>query len=238
MIIVSSDWHLDAVTAGVPRFDDVNQKVMAILEKALLQGDGLDAFVFCGDLCNPDTPRAWKAVEVAVRVAATLDREEIPTLWLNGNHDVLADGSGASVLDPLRSIGLVASGPIHGCFHSTGRGRMVNWIAFPFAAVGPHAYDPEAWVEKVQPTGPIDLVFSHLNVEGIVPGSETTDFARGRQVFLPTEVIRRRWPAAKIIQGHYHRPQMKRADQVTVVGSLELFTRADEGEARGYLEVS
>jgi len=230
-IYVTSDWHLDAVTAGVERFIDVREKAIDIVEKAI--NADADAFVFCGDLANPDSPsRMLRAVRVAVGIASAFRIAEIPMLWLTGNHDVIEDGYRTSTLTPLREIAQVADRPKTGTWHLSDEGRLLTWMALPFTPAS-HPYDPEEFVDACDED--VELVFSHLNVHGIGPGSETKDFARGRSVFLPHRRILKKWPRCRIIQGHYHRPQT--FEGVTVVGALERFTRADADEPRGWLVV-
>lgn len=230
-IYVTSDWHLDAVTAGVERFKDVLGKVADLAER-VVESDA-DAFVFCGDLANPDNPsRLLRALRVGVGVAASLKMMEIPSLWLTGNHDVVEDGLGTSTLTPIKDVAKVADQPMTGTWHLGDENRLLTWMALPYTPAS-HPYDPEAFVERCDED--VELVFSHLNVRGIGPGSETKDFLRGREVFLPHRLIQRKWPRCRIIQGHYHRPQ--EFEGVTVVGALERFTRADVDEPRGWLVV-
>lgn len=232
MIVATSDWHADAVTAGVPRLKDVQAAVANVLGMVRSYGSNMTAMVFAGDLSNPDSPRAWAAVELMMQVAVELREREVPFLLITGNHDVCEDGGGSHVLQPLRPNATVADEPQTGTWHDSRRGRMIRWLALPFVPAC-RAYDPQVVVETIAPGEHVDVVVSHLNVEGIGPGSETTDFARGRQVFLPLAAIRRRWPKAQILQGHYHRPHV--FEGVTVIGSLERFTVADAGEPRSFV---
>lgn len=231
MIVVTSDWHADATTMGVARFADIEAKVRRIVQLVIAQPERVTAFVFCGDLADPDSPGAWAAAKLAVEVAARLSSEgcDVPTLWLTGNHDVMEDSSGAHSLMPVAPVGEVVDAPRVSSWCGLG-GVPVTWMALPFVPRS-RAYDPEAFVEEV--TEDVQVVFSHLCVEGIGPGSETKDFARGREVFLPLTAIRRKWPRARIVQGHYHNPQTY--EGIEVVGSLERLTRSDVGERRGYL---
>jgi DNA repair exonuclease SbcCD nuclease subunit len=205
-ILLTSDWHLDAATAGFVRFDDLRATVRRIVDVAIAERVAL--FVFMGDLSNPDSVRVHASIEVAVEAAMNLARSGIPSRWLTGNHDVVEDGSGASTLSPLRPLSGVEStnpypmvrvydGP---CFESIGG---VGVLALPFTSRA-RAYDPAEVVSQFEANLPI-LVVGHLNIEGIEPGSETTDFPRGREVFLPIRVIRERMPKALVANGHYHR---------------------------------
>lgn len=227
-IIVTSDWHGDATTAGVDRYEDVEFAATTVCEAAInLQAD---VFIHLGDISDPDPPRCWKAASLPIRIAAALKVAGIPSLWLTGNHDVLEDGEGSHVLSPLKASGLgyVLDGP---GVSSVVPGLRI--LALPFVA-RTHNYDP-MMVVKMSEGDRIDLVISHLNIEGIEPGSETKEFSRGRDVFLPLAKISRAWPDAVILNGHYHRPQTWNG--VHIPGSLVRLTRGERENQPGYLMI-
>jgi DNA repair exonuclease SbcCD nuclease subunit len=229
-LIVTSDWHLDWTTAGVDRFDELTAAVERIVVEA--KEKEVDGFLFLGDLCDPDSPRAWRAVSFAIRVAHDLDSSGIDALWLVGNHDVVEDGHGTSTLSPLRGAGVrVVDTP---CSTVLADHEVV---ALPFTPRS-HAYDPAEFVlnGRSEFVGPSPrLVLGHLCIEGIEPGSETKDMARGREVFLPLEEIQRELPGALVFNGHYHRRQTFR--EVHVPGSLARLTRGERDNSPGYLMV-
>lgn len=228
-ILLFSDVHLDVVTAGVVRFNEIQaacaQVVVAAMERRV------DLVLFLGDLCDPDSVCAHAAASVAVDMATTLAEEGIASRWLVGNHDVVEDGSGASVLSALGPLNIVGSASIELRDHpgietlvarGPGTGPNVDGVrlvSFPYTARS-HAYDPVKFLESYN--GEIDrtptVVISHLMLEGIGPGSETADMARGRDVFLPVELVRHYFPNSIIFNGHYHAPQEFKG--VNVVGSL------------------
>ena len=54
-IVISSDWHADRLTAGFPRYKDIESAVEETIAEALrLPKAGL--YCFLGDLANPDSP--------------------------------------------------------------------------------------------------------------------------------------------------------------------------------------
>jgi len=228
-LLITSDWHLDATTAGVERREDLEAAVDRIA--CVVKEERVDGFAFLGDLTDPDSPRAWRALEVALRFAVNLDACEVDQLWLVGNHDVVEDGRGSSTLLPLRGAGFrVVDTP-----QSTVLAG-VPVVALPFTPRS-HAYDPAAFVRDrppLQATG-APLVISHLCVEGIEPGSESKEFARGREVFLPLEQIAASMPGALVFNGHYHRRQTFR--EVNVPGSLARLTRGERENSPGFLIV-
>ena len=116
-IIVTSDWHLDWATGGLPRFADVLAAVQVIVDAA--KREGAEMVMFLGDLTDPDAVRAHQAVSVAMWVATHLwFCAGIATRWLVGNHDVVEDGSGSSSFRrPMRR----AANPIRCSWRRAGR---------------------------------------------------------------------------------------------------------------------
>lgn len=234
-ILVSSDWHLDSVTAGVERFNDLKAAVWELYHFA--KAERVDLFMFLGDLCDPDTSRAYRAMAFSIEVALTFADDGIPSIWITGNHDVIEDGHGSSTLLPLhkavacRNV-TVVDRPMPVVQH-----MPINLIALPYTPRS-HNYDPEAYVRGLETkriTTEPTVIAAHLNIEGIGPGSETTDLPRGRDVFLPVAAIRERWPDAIVLNGHYHKRQT--FNGVHIPGSLERLTFGEEENEPGYLLV-
>lgn len=257
-ILVTSDWHLDAVTAGVRRFSDLQAAVQETIDAAAREC--VDLYLFLGDACDPDAPYVHECVGFLVEVASTLFYEHgIPSYWLTGNHDVVEDGSGASTLSALK-------GWERGCYKATGgpeyfdgpsvrvfdRPGFQAWtgdvaiIALPFVARS-HAYSPDDVVrDEVRLVGchfadgtyrlpERVIVAGHLNLEGITPGSESHELARGRDVFFPIDTVREVFgDRAVMLNGHYHERQVYRG--VRIPGSLERLTFGERGTP-GYLIV-
>lgn len=238
-ILATSDWHLDAYTAGYDRHDDVCAAVDVVVAAAIKLG--ADLFLFLGDLCDPDPSRAPRCAAKAIEVAERLARAGIRSRWLVGNHDVIEDGSGTSTLEPLARLG-----EIRGDFRVYSRssiealGSDLTVLALPYVPRAA-AYDPAAWLRGVAGTEGVRLgrvlVLSHLNCPGIVPASETKEMPRGREVWLPLDFIRETWgDRALILSGHYHRGQVT-PDGVVVVGSLARLTSGEERNDPGYLVI-
>lgn len=238
--LVLGDLHLDQSTAGVDRFEDGAAALGAAVAKAIeLQ---VDAFIFPGDLADPHTARAHRAAAELAKAQAELRRNLVLPIFLAGNHDVVEDGSGSSVLDALAhsELGLVLTRPrmltIHSLRLRSARSRPVcTLIALPFTPSS-HNYDPDAWVRALpppqDPTLPV-LVVGHLNLEGITVGSETTEMPRGRDVFWPLEALRERFPGALLVGGHYHAAQEYQG--VHIVGSAARLRFDERDNEPGYL---
>lgn len=230
--IVSSDWHADAVTAGDERFDEIEETADKIATYAIQshQHPSPSLFVFAGDLTNPDPPRCWRAARLGVQIAHRLTAAGVPSIWITGNHDVLEDGHRSHSMMPMEGAGILSYivsapnvvYPYPGC----------RVLCLPYVPRS-HAYDPLEFVNQVldQPS----LIVSHLMIEGIEPGSETKDFARGRDIFLPLDELRRRWPNVPIVNGHYHAGRIFRG--VHIPGSIARLTLGEVHNSPRYLEI-
>jgi len=209
-IVAVSDLHLDWVTRGVSRFEEARGALNQAVECALKID--ADLFLFAGDICNPDSgSRVFRCMRAAQDAAMSLSLAGIDNLWLAGNHDVIEDGSGETTLEPLKSIGgstTVLDTPQTWAVQGspTSNPVTVEVLALPFTATS-HAYDPAAFVRDALKRADMRdkplIVLSHLNINGIVPGEETSDMPRGRDVFLPASLLVS--AATVVIQGHYHR---------------------------------
>lgn len=243
-LLVTSDWHLDAITAGIERGPEIMRAVEQTTAAA--RDEGVHVYLMLGDLCDPDAARAPRCGAYAIRVASDLAAAGIVSRWLVGNHDVIEDGSGSSVLSPLAAaaerlplstpegrdnLGAPAVAVYERPTHEYIGG--VGVLALPFVP-RVHAYDPEAVLDDFADRD-VDVVIGHLNVPGVVPASESDEMARGRQVWLPVEEIRRRWPGALVLNGHYHRQQV--ADGVAIPGALARLTFGEAAHEPAFLVV-
>jgi DNA repair exonuclease SbcCD nuclease subunit len=228
-LLLTSDWHLDAVTGGFPRYSDLEIAVRQTVDVAIREQ--VDLYVFLGDLANPEQ-KAFAVQGLVGWVMRTLAKEEIRSRWMVGNHDVLEDGSGASTLSAFAHVSPwvhVYDRPSHEVLAD------VDILALPFAARS-HAYDPVQAVMKVQSDAERILVFGHLMIEGIQPGSETRDMPRGREVLFPLDACREHFGMrARLFNGHYHRRQTFRG--ITIPGALERLTRGEIEHEPGFLIV-
>jgi DNA repair exonuclease SbcCD nuclease subunit len=231
-VVASSDWHPDHVTHGVSRFQEVKEAAHRTVDRAI--EESADLYAFVGDLCDPDTGSSvFRCVELAVDVATRLAARGIASAWVAGNHDVIEDGSGDTVLSPLRALAnlthLVKVFERPGVMDRAG-GHV---LCLPYTATS-HAYDVEAAIAEFGPTvnKAKTIVLGHLNVAGIVPGEETTEMPRGREVWLPVEAAKR--VARHVVNGHYHRRQRTK-DGVWITGSLARLTFGEEGNEPSFL---
>ena len=228
-IVTSSDWHHDASTAGFRRAEDVARAAQAVVDAAI--EEKVDYFFFLGDLTDPDVG-AFAANEMAIRRALMLAEHGIESYWLVGNHDVVEDGLGTHAMLPLSAVAKVFAEPE---VMSPEPGLRI--ICLPYTSTA-RSYDPEKEIRAAHamiPDGSKVIVLSHLMLEGISAGSETNDMPRGRDVFLPYQLIFELWPHALVLSGHYHEQQNFHG--VNIPGSLVRLTRGEVDNKPGYLVI-
>lgn len=220
-IVVIGDLHLDQSTAGVDRFKDCYDVLMQAVEKAIEVKAA--ALIFTGDLSDPHTVRSHRAVAALAEAVSRAHHEGIWSVLLAGNHDVIEDGSGGSVMDALGWSGkcTLVKRPSFIPLCDGHKGACCMLLCLPFTPSS-HNYDPDEYVrqcaarERPEPGMPL-LVIGHLNLEGITAGSETVDMPRGRDVFWPLQALQECFPDALLVGGHYHTAQTFKG--VHIVGS-------------------
>jgi DNA repair exonuclease SbcCD nuclease subunit len=234
--VISSDWHVDHTTHGVRRFVDVAKAVRRTIDFAL--DNRVDLYVFGGDLCDPDAGSVvFRCVELAIETALRLADQGIISVWIAGNHDVIEDGSGDTTLSPLRALSFtsphvfVCESP---CVLNFDRSKFrASVMALPFTPTT-RGYDVEKTIFELGPQLNFTpaLSISHLNVPGVIPGEETTEMPRGREVMLPVPTLNKwvRW----MVNGHYHR-QQRTDDGVWIPGSLARLTFGEESHEPSFL---
>jgi len=212
-LVVSSDYHLDAVTHGVDRKHELAARAHEVADAAIEMK--ADVFLFMGDLCDPDrgSDVAW-ALGVVVEIETKLAEAGIETIWMAGNHDVIEDGTGRTVLSPLKTVARVVEEP---CVVTI---KKVKFLLLPFTASA-KAYSPKDFVEAAfKKHGECDIAAGHLSVPGMTPGEESNEMRRGRDVTLPVDQLLR--CSKMILNGHYHRQTTM--DGVHIPGSLAQLT--------------
>lgn len=256
---MTSDWHLDATTAGVERFGELEQYV-EVLEARLEKGD-VDIVLFLGDTFDPGSHQEarWGSAMMEWAIALSA-RARHGGVFLAGNHDVLEmapAGRPFTVLSPLAVLAEYALdkqieraprvAEVPACFKVGKLGEdCCAILALPYVARAlaqtdsyVHALDTAferaaSWAKRGTPL----VVVGHLSFEGMVPGSES-EMMRGRDVMFPVQRVATLKPAL-VANGHYHKRQViRRGDlDIQIVGApLRMtFGERDDGE-RGFLMV-
>jgi len=230
-ILHTSDWHGDAVTAGMRRIDDLEAAVQRTVDIAVERK--CDAYVFHGDLADPDCGSILvRVLDMALAAAANLTRLGIPRYWIARNHDVIEGGSGVSTLRPLRTIDgvtLIEWPAMIELFDD------VSAIFLPFVSRA-KLYDPAEemrqlgarWITKHR------AVFGHCTgLDGVIMGSESRDMSRGAELPFPLEECKRQ-NVALMANGHWHR-QQRTPGGVYIPGSLERLRFDEEDHTPGIL---
>lgn len=240
-IVCVSDLHLDHSTHGVSRFDEVVRVVFASTSRAVEERAA--AWMFLGDACDPDSgPIVFKCVEVLVEAARRLCHAGIPSVFLAGNHDVVAVSDLRTTLTPLRALWGPFGGDLVHVFEEPGCAKIPGLpkiVAFPFVAPS-HAYDPEEWARaQVQVSRESTMTIEHLHVPGVQPGEETKEIPRGREVVFPGAATAK---AVMRLGGHYHRGQTvdlgDGGPPLVICGSPIRFTFGEEhNEENGFMIV-
>lgn len=236
-LVVSTDWHADKETIGVPRLSEVRRCIMQSVEYAIEHR--VDAYFFLGDLSDPDSGSAmFRAIELVIEVAFLLTNNGIRFVALAGNHDVDGSSAAASCLSPLAAI--ERSGGCSGKLKVVEDPGlvMVGDVAFaclPFTPVA-RAYDPAKETKRLidrAPKGAKVVVASHLNIPGICPGEETLEMPRGRECALDLEASSR---ADFRMSGHIHKRQDfdpgDGGPPIHVVGSVCAFSFGTEADVQ------
>lgn len=230
LLLQSTDWHADARSSGVDRFDDVAEAVAQTVKVA--REEKVNLYLFTGDLCDPDDgPRALRAVQLAIETAVELRDAGIDSWWLRGNHCCVNDGSDRSVLTPLSALGegvRVFDRPAVTLI--PGRPRAHQGLAFAILLPYPgatHPYDPAEFVRKSKAVDRVVLVAAHLTeISGIEEGEENREMARGKGVPFPLAECDPSW---LLLQGHFHVGQVFESGgrAVHIPGSLVRLTHTE-----------
>lgn len=245
-IAVTSDWHPDHVTHGVSRFGELEAAVDRTVQEAIERR--VDAYFFLGDLCDPDSGSVvFRCVELALRAACGLAAHEIPSLWLAGNHDVIEDGSGETSLTPLLALSsldvLRRGGDLTPLIQVAERPAVyriagASVLALPYTATS-HGYDPAAQVQIAIDANKPFITIGHLSVPGCIPGEETKEMPRGREVLFPIDALSaegKPHPLSTLrLNGHYHRRQY--TNGVHIPGALARLAFGEEENYPGFLIV-
>lgn len=253
-LLVSSDWHLDAATAGVERLPELEAYVDALV--ARLRVGTFDAFVHLGDFFDPGSLQECRLSATLFSMVERVHEAVGRSIWIAGNHDVVESSSGWSVLSPL-SVASRAGW----CGDPSGGMASPDVLTVPTALRLDYAdaivlalpyvsraaeRDPEtaerladalAAARSRSPETRL-VVLGHFTIPGIVPGSEE-EMVRGRDAVFPADAIASLRPDL-VLNGHYH------ARQTVACGGVRIeipgaplrmtFGERDDGE-RGWLEV-
>lgn len=231
-LLAFSDVHLDAVTAGKSR----REEVLTFLTNAtvLVEKNDVDLVVFAGDAHDPGSfLDAMYAADLIRRFTAFPRLSKKPVfVAIAGNHDVvdtseLVLGSPVTSLTPLRvAVTCVDTQLAERMFifdrpFTRKLSAHVAVLALPYVSRAHSAVLAgwEAHAFKVAreyiAEGLKLIVVGHRVIPGARMSSESIEMARGQDQLFPVEEVEKLNPAL-VINGHYH------ARQVVTLGSLSI----------------
>jgi DNA repair exonuclease SbcCD nuclease subunit len=239
-ILLTSDWHLDAVTAGKPRLSEACEHIEELI--SVVEREEVDVVAFLGDAFDPGQMLGPVYGDVISRAAGRFARAaRMGTIFIAGNHDVIETSEPRSTLSPLAGIqpwvdGLfVAERP---CVHDVGD---VRFLLLPYVSRAATKASPDdleialARCSVKARSGKNLVVLSHMTIPGAVMGSESKELSRGRDLDLPSLA---ELEPDLVANGHYHRHQVMRHGGVDVVipGSPLRLTFGEAGDRlKGYV---
>lgn len=251
-ILITSDWHVDTVTAGTERFAELAEYVSALEE--VIREESVDLVCNLGDCWDPGTvqdPRwarfvysSFAQLGAAAKHDSLYAREGAGLVAIPGNHDVIDTSIPTSTLSALAALNHETALVLEKPSLRTMAGVAV--LALPYVArayQGTPAYQralDDALEASLRASRDMPLiVIGHLSFDNMHPGSEIIDMSRGREIPFPVELVEQLDPAA-VFNGHYHmRQRIRRGGlDIEIPGSPIQFTFGETKDGpRGFLIV-
>lgn len=246
-ILLTSDWHIDARTAGVPRYEELTIYIEELVRVVLREK--VDFIFHLGDFFNPGGMLVPLYTAKIINIVRAFEHQLFgesaceAMVLIAGNHDTIEDSRGPTVLSPLAAM-YQFSDQVHVCerpqaFELVGRGAVrLGVLALPYVARAAYnAVNTASAFENAAKLPDIPLVvIGHQTVPGALLGSETRDMPRGRELELPTEAIAKLKPSL-VANGHYHRAQTVSSYglEIVIPGSPQRLTFGERNDTRkGY----
>jgi DNA repair exonuclease SbcCD nuclease subunit len=253
-VVWFSDVHLGLITNDINRTEEIVRICLdAIKEAVRLKKNGDDVIIVIGgDIFDHNNPSEY-LIGQFIRILNLAVKHGIQVYVLYGNHDAVSDTKRKGCLDFIKKLKgdykLITLVDDISC---------MKWFTADYGNVYltflPHiskarlkdtkyktvqeyidAKASKIWDKVGQ--GQHQLAFSHLNVKGIIPGSEE-NLLKKSEIYLPDSFIDGNLAighiAPTIIQGHIHSRQ--RLGNVCVIGS-PLFVDFGEKEKNKYFAV-
>ena len=250
-VLFTSDWHVDAVTFGLSRLDELDEYWWHLHNVIL--AERVDLVVVAGDFFDPGSMlHAHYEVVVGSAFQMLASATTFGKIFaIAGNHDVLETNRPLSTVTPICRFAEFASVYDSPAFKMLADERGdVGFLLLPYfsrtwadaelggAARGPMRLIDEAIADAQRHPNARIVVVGHMTVPGAMIGSESVEMSRGRELDLPAERIRGLNPRL-VVNGHYHRPQVVTVDglEVVIPGSPLSFTTDDPSDDKGYVLV-
>ena len=253
-VVCFNDIHLGLVTNDINRTEEIVRVSLDAVRHAIkLKKAGDDVMIVIGgDIFDHNNPSEY-LIGQFIRILNLAVKYKIQTYVLYGNHDAVSDTKRKGCLDFIKKL----KGD-YSCVQLIDDITCIQWFTADYGHVFltflPHiskarlkdtkfktvqeyidAKAKKIW-EKVG-QGCHQLVFSHLNVKGIIPGSEE-NLLKKSEIYLPDSFIEGNQAighiAPMIIQNHIHTRQV--IDNVYVTGS-QIYIDFGEKEKKKYFAV-
>ncbi len=238
-----SDCHLDLTTDGIDRNPEIEEVIMFAVNHAVKTN--ATYFVFGGDIFDGDP--SDEAISVLIRALNVLHKAKIFTWVMDGNHEKKSRGK-ASYLHFVQDLKAVYKNVFW--IHDIKTVKVFDGTFFSFfphvnKATIPEPFKvPQEYVEHraEKIINKLDFfwqhfVFSHLNVRGVIPGTEEMMLKKS-EVYLPDHFHTKSYidkPFPTVLNGHIHTAQ-KSGPWVQIVGS-PIFVSFGEKEKEKYFAV-
>lgn len=234
-VIATSDWHMDAVTAGRSRLSDWKDYMTTL--RAEIKREKPDVVVCMGDVFDPGAMSAHALTSLLIDEAFDLADLAATVVFIAGNHDVVETSEGWTTMSPLAAA--VRAADMGSRIVVMERPEFQNFGSFsvvglPYVARAArgHVSGPDVPKDHANPL----LVFGHMTVPGAVLGNESAEMARGSDLDFPEESVAK-WRPALVMNGHYHKAQVvqKKGFEIVIPGSpLRLSFGEKNDKQKGY----
>lgn len=241
-VAIVGDLHLGRTTRGLDRTDEVEAAWDLCVEEA--EAEGCDVLIQTGDVFDGSAPAPELTATMIRMFHAAAGRFGLVCVCV-GNHDLRHGRDRSDALAALRAHptdGLV-------CAHVPTAvpvpGSPFDVLLLPYESRSRRGWDdPEgqdavvvAALRSGARPGSRLLCVGHLDLDGVMPGSETAARGGGHQ-----------WPGGRgwgsrvalSVNGHYHRPQVVShgAFDVHCVGTPVALDFGEAGEAKRWMMVT
>lgn len=242
-LVWTSDTHLDLTTDGIDRNPEIEEVITHVVNHAV----AIKAyyFVFGGDIT--DGIPSDDAIAIIIRALNILQKAGIIVFWMDGNHEKKSRGGQPSYFHYLKDLQAVYTN-VH-WVHDVKTIKIFKDCYFTFfphinkAMLPPKFKSPQEYIDYKAENiiNKFDFfwqhfVFSHLNVRGVVPGSEE-HMLKKSEVYLPDQFHTKNYldkPFPTVLNAHIHTEQ--RSGWANIIGS-PIYVSFGEKEAKKYFAV-
>lgn len=239
-ILACTDSHLGLQTEIMDRTQDVYESLDKIISYAIKEK--VDVFCFLGDWYHDNKPSTYLE-KLSIRLLNRLEIAKIETVMIIGNHCVIAAPGKIHALEPLQEIGYRYIHIIDDV--DVVWIKKVKFICLPHITKarlvdkGEKITKPDKYFDMraKEILGNLDdstvnIVLSHLNIEGAEAGSEGY-FIKGEHENFPVS-LKNSDKIDMILNGHIHRRQILDGN-IILPGSIQRNNFAEAGDEKSFM---